>query len=158
MKMSPLNVVGALLGMTVGDQNPREMLKSARDLIEIQNKELSVLRDAVAEMSAFADAQAVAAQEAEDRAEELEKLLQQSDEGLSEALIVLSAMREGLKKINAAANATISKFSDIGYSSDVTKDVADLSNALSETDDNELLTEHEAYLKALRERIGMNRG
>lgn len=133
------------------------MLRAALDLIEIQNKELEQLRDAIAEMSSFADAQAVAAQEAEDKAAHLEKLLHQSDEGLSEALIVLSAMREGLAKINAAANATITKFSDIGYPTDVTKDVAQLSNALSETGDNELLTEHESYLKSLRQRIGVNR-
>jgi len=143
--------------MTADDQNPREMLRAALDLIEIQNTELVQLRDAVAEISTFADAQAVAAQEAEDRAAHLEQLLHQSDEGLSEALIVLAAMRQGLAKINAAANATITKFSDIGYPMDVTQDVAKLSNAVSETDDNEMLTEHEKYLKALRDRIGVNR-
>jgi len=143
--------------MTADDQNSREMLRAALDLIEIQNTELAQLRDAVAEISTFADAQAVAAQEAEDRAAHLEQLLHQSDEGLSEALIVLAAMRQGLAKINAAANATITKFSDIGYPMDVTQDVAKLSNAVSETDDNEMLTEHEKYLKALRDRIGVNR-
>ena len=143
--------------MTADDQNPREMLRAALDLIEIQNTELVQLRDAVAEISTFADAQAVAAQEAEDRAAHLEQLLHQSDEGLSEALIVLAATRQGLAKINAAANATITKFSDIGYPMDVTQDVAKLSNAVSETDDNEMLTEHEKYLKALRDRIGVNR-
>ena len=143
--------------MTADDQNSREMLRAALDLIEIQNTELAQLRDAVAEISTFADAQAVAAQEAEDRAAHLEQLLHQSNEGLSEALIVLAAMRQGLAKINAAANATITKFSDIGYPMDVTQDVAKLSNAVSETDDNEMLTEHEKYLKALRDRIGVNR-
>ncbi len=143
--------------MTANEQNSREMLRSALELIEIQNDELLQLRDAVAEISSFANAQAVATQEAEDKAAHLENLLHQSDEGLSEALIVLSAIREGLAKINAAAKATITKFSDIGYPTDVTQDVAKLSTALTETDDNDLLSEHEAYLKTLRERIGVIR-
>lgn len=134
------------------------MLQSALDLIEMLNDEVTTLRAAMADAKAFSEAQAAAVADAEAKADQLAKLLHQSDEGLSEALIVLAAMRAGLGKISEAANAAIAKFTDVGFASGVTQDVAKLSNALASANDKVLLEAHESYLRDLRNRIGVNKG
>jgi hypothetical protein len=135
------------------NESDQATLSAAARLLELQSEENSALRDALQQVGATAQKQASEIQSLFAQMEALESLLMRSDTGLSEALTFLAAMRDGLSKISAATDRTIASFTEIGYASGLAKDVAALSNAVSETENTELLDAHEKYLRELKAKI-----
>lgn len=131
----------------------KAVLERAMEMIRVQGSEIDAQRSALDNALDLQRGQVEELTRLTAEVEQLEKLLHESDEGLSEALIVLASMREGLKKVNAVTTQTVSRLTDVGYSPDFTESVKTLSTAVSDVSDEELLDEHEAYLKSLRQRL-----
>ncbi len=134
--------------MSQNEDDIKATLAKAMDLIGAQNAEIEMYKSALETASMIQTDQQTELATLQDRIAELEKLLHVSDEGLSEALIVLASIREGLIKVNEASNQTIKSLQDVPTD---TSDSTAVPPKMSE--DDLMLDEHERYLRDLRDRL-----
>lgn len=137
----------------IEDGETKIVLARAMEIIGQQAAEIEAQKSALDATLDLQKAQISDIARMSEEVDRLEKLLHVSDEGLSEALIVLASMREGLKKVNMATTATVNKLSEIGYSPDFTESVKGLTTAVTSVSDEEMLNVHEDYLRDLRRRL-----
>ena len=140
--------------MTDKDEDIRAVLEQAMTMIALQGQELEAQRRLLGNALELQRQQADELENVSAQIGNLERMLHESDEGLSEALIVLANMRAGVDRVSRATSQTVSQLAEIGYSPDVTDSVKGLSSAVTDLADTELLDAHEAYLRDLRKRLG----
>lgn len=132
----------------------RDALSSAMQLIEAQAHEIQSFKDASEFSLGIQTAMQSELVELEEKVSTLESLLHQTDEGLSEALIVLGAMRDGLHRVNEATEKTVSSLNAANAAPELSETLETLSKTVAETKDDEMLSVHEDYLKELRKKLG----
>lgn len=139
--------------MAKDKNNELELLQSALELIELQNDELARLRDLLTEGGELNQRQLSEVREATNKTGTMSQLLSDSDHGLSEALRVLDSMKQNLTRIDVAATTAIRKFSEIGFTGQISGEIKALSNAVTDANDVPFIEAHERYLQDLRNRI-----
>ncbi len=139
--------------MTEQIDDVKQTLSRAMDLIGAQNAEIDMYKSALDMATSIQQEQQAELEQLQDQISELQRLLHVSDEGLSEALIVLSNIRAGLKKVNDATNRTVQSLNDAATSVQATDTLKTLANVVEDAESEEMLDEHEKYLKELRERL-----
>ena len=132
----------------------RDALSGAMQLIESQAHEIQSYKDASEFSLEIQEAMQIELSEMEEKISTLETLLHQTDEGLSEALIVLGAMRDGLQRVNEAAEKTVKSLNVPHAAPSLSENLETLSKTVSETKDDEMFAVHEDYLKDLRKKLG----
>ena len=132
------------------DSDIKQTLANAMDLIGAQNAEIEMYKSALETASMMQSDQREELAALQDKISDLEKLLHVSDEGLSEALIVLASIREGLIKVNEASTKTIQSLQEPSSAS--IQDVSSMPDT-DASDDDVMLDEHEKYLRELRARL-----
>ena len=95
--------------MDQDESSKTQLLQSALALIEMQNKEIARLRENLQNMTDISKGHLDDTREASDKTTEIAELLQQSNEGLSQALIVLSSLKNNINRIDQAAKNAIQK-------------------------------------------------
>ena len=143
--------------MGVEDYSEKDLLKSAMDLIQLQNEELERLRHSLTNVRQLSESQVAEAGEAQRRARTMEELLEESEEGIAEALTILGEMKKNLAEIDKAASLAISKFTDIGFTGTVSGDMKALANAIDSAQDKDLTERYEKYLTELHAKINRSR-
>lgn len=134
-------------------QDAKPVLAEALTLIEAHARQVETMRRSIEAATDHQQRQAEIIAEMTRQIAQLEALLRESGEGLSEALSVLAALRAGLEQVNRATTATVTRLIDSGGGPDLTQSVKALTDAVTRTADNDLLEGHEKYLMSLREKL-----
>jgi hypothetical protein len=132
----------------------RNALAKAAALIEAQALEIKANAAAMADALLVQEALQREIADLETKVETLEGLLHTTDEGLSEALIVVGAMRDGLRRVAEAAEKTVAGLAEEAAAEGVAERLKAMTETVSETRDDELFDAHERYLRDLRARLG----